>query len=486
MQIEVQASRKMETTKAPSFIPAFVSIVIMFFFWGFVASSNGILIPVFKKSFALTQTQSQLVDSAFYLAYAVGSFMYFVLSISVGDLLNKIGYKKGLIAGLVVSACGALIFLPAAQSTSYALFLTGLFTIGLGFALLQIVANPFVINLGDPSKGSNRLNFAGGINSLGTTVGPVLLALALFGRVSPAGGATLSLGNVIVPYVALAVVLLILAVIIAFVPIPAASIDESTERSIGALRFPQLILGMLAIFVYVGTEVTIPSNMAALLKLPEIKGIDQSGVDKYISLYWGSLMIGRLTGALRTFRLSNAMYALLSVVVPFAVFGLVMAVNTFRGTDVADLWVYAAWVALFIIIKFLGQEKPARTLCLFGVAAACFMVVGLYARGDIALFSFVSGGLFCSVMWPCIFNLAIAGLGRYTNQASSLLIMMILGGAAIPPLQGWLADKPGIGIHLSYWVPVVGFAYLAWYGYGAKRILLKQGIDYDTAMGSGH
>ena len=472
--------------KGTSYSSAFVAIVFTFFFWGFVAASNGVLIPMFKKSFSLTQFQSQLVDFAFYVAYFVGSGIYFLISRSFGDPLNKIGYKKGLILGLIISALGALLFIPAVNNTSYSIFLSGLFIIGLGFALLQIVANPFVINLGDPAKGSNRLNLAGGINSLGTTIGPVLLAYTLYGKITPGQGEEISVQNLKTPYIGLSIVLLALAFLIAVIKMPVIKNEEQMEKHVGVFQYPQLVLGMLAIFIYVGTEVTIQSNLGALLKLPEIKGIDHTQVDKFISLYWGSLMIGRISGSLRTFSLSNFAYSALSVIVPFLVFGIILTFNVLRGADINDLWIYAIWILLFIVIKFMGQEKPSRTLIFFGIAAMACMLIGLFTTGDVALFSFISGGLFCSVMWPCIFNLAIAGLGKYTNQGSSLLIMMILGGAIIPPIQGYLSDMSGIGIHMSYWVPVAGFGYMAWYGYRTRIILRKQGIDYDVAAETAH
>ncbi|NDC41672.1 MAG: MFS transporter [Chitinophagia bacterium] len=480
------------TQRKGSYATAFIAIVFTFFFWGFVAASNGVLIPMFKSNFALSQFQSQLVDFAFYLAYFVGSLIYFIISSLFGDPLNVMGYKKGLIIGLVVSALGALLFIPAVSAASYVLFLCGLFIIGLGFALLQIVANPFVINLGDPSGGAARLNFAGGINSLGTTIGPVLLAFALYGKIVPGKENVLTLANLQTPYAALSAVLFTLAIIIAFINLPTindsgevtTSNSPTTQNRSSVFQYPQLVLGMVAIFIYVGTEVTIQSNLGALLKLPSIKGIDHTQVDKYVSLYWGSLMIGRIAGSLSTFGLNKRLYALLSWVIPFAVFGVVLYFNSLRGADISDLGIYAVWIAVFTIAKFAGQEKPARTLLLFGVAAMLLMLVGLFSTGNIALFSFLSGGLFCSVMWPCIFNLAIAGLGRFTNQGSSLLIMMILGGAIIPPMQGLLADN--IGIQLSYWVPFAGFAYLAWYGYGVSRMLKQQGIDYDTNAGNRH
>jgi FHS family L-fucose permease-like MFS transporter len=309
----------------------------------------------------------------------------------------------------------------------------------------------------------------------------------------PGQGNTLSIENLKTPYVALAIVLLALAVLIGAIRMPTIkneALQSDTEGNAmttkrrSVFSYPQLVLGMLAIFIYVGTEVTIQSNLGALLELKDIKGIDHTQVDKYISLYWGSLMIGRISGSLSTFNLKKSIYNVLSVLVPFMVFGIVLFFNALRGTVVNDLSIYALWIGLFIVVKFIGQEKPAKTLLLFSLAAMLFMAVGLFTHGDIALFSFLSGGLFCSVMWPCIFNLAIAGLGKYTNQGSSLLIMMILGGAILPPLQGTLADS--VGIHPSYWVPLVGFGYLAWYGFFVKRLLQKQGINYDTTVDDRH
>jgi MFS transporter, FHS family, L-fucose permease len=236
--------------KGTSYSSAFVAIVFTFFFWGFVAASNGVLIPMFKKSFSLTQFQSQLVDFAFYVAYFVGSGIYFLISRSFGDPLNKIGYKKGLILGLIISALGALLFIPAVNNTSYSIFLSGLFIIGLGFALLQIVANPFVINLGDPAKGSNRLNLAGGINSLGTTIGPVLLAYTLYGKITPGQGEEISVQNLKTPYIGLSIVLLALAVLIAVIKMPVIKNEEQMEKHVGVFQYPQLVLVMLAIFIH--------------------------------------------------------------------------------------------------------------------------------------------------------------------------------------------------------------------------------------------
>lgn len=476
----------MEHQKTTNHNAALATIISVFFFWGFVAASNGVLIPMLKNHFKLNQFQSQLVDYAFYFAYFVGSLIYFFWSKALGDPFNKYGMKKGLVLGLLISAFGAMLFVPAVSMNQYIFFLVGLFVIAFGFSLLQIVANPFVINLGDPSKGSFRLNLAGSINSLGTSLGPVIFGFALFGSPKSAAVTNIGIEAVQLPFIILSVVLIGVALFLAYSKLPSPKNEEVKESSMGALKYPQLVLGMLAIFIYVGVEVTIGSNMGALLEKPDIKGIDHTQIAKYISLYWGSLMIGRWTGALSVFNLSNTTKMILKILIPFVAFGVVLFFNQLREGAVDDLFIYAIWIIVFIIANFIADEKPARTLMIFGLAATIMMLIGLFTTGDIALYSFMSGGLFCSVMWPCIFNLGIAGLGKYTTQGSSLLVMMILGGAIIPPMQGKLADLPSIGIHQSYWIAVVCFLFLAWYGYRVKGLLQKQGIDYDQETGAGH
>ncbi len=455
-------------------------LISIFFFWGFVAASNGILIPLFKEIFQLTQFKSQLVDWAFYIAYFFGSLVYFITTIFYEDPLIRIGYKRGLILGLLISAVGAIGFIPAANMHSYPMLLTCMFIIGLGFTLQQIVANPYVIALGDPSTGSHRLNLAGGINSFGTTIGPVLLSLALFGQVSNSYTPAADIQAVKIPSLILCGMFLLSATVLAFSSLPAITEHERAEKTPGALKYPQLTLGMLAIFFYVGVEVTIQSNLGALLKLPEIKGITASQISPYISLYWGSLMIGRWRGSLTVFKLSKTTRTILMTVVPIIAFAVICGVNYLRNSDISDYKFYVPYLLLAIAAFFIGQEKPARTLILFSCIGAGLMIVGLCTSGNIALFSFISGGLYCSVMWPCIFALAITGLGKYTTQGSSLLIMMILGGAIIPPIQGLIVDN--YGAHISYVVPVFCFAYLAFYGWRVRHIFKAQGMDADEIV----
>lgn len=575
-----------------------ITLISVFFFWGFVAASNTILIGLFKKNFELTQFQSQLVDLAFYAAYFFGSIIYFGISFIAGDPLNKIGYKKGLILGLIISAIGALGFIPAEMMHSYALMLTSLFTIGLGFALQQIVANPYVIALGDPATGSHRVSLAGGINSFGTTIGPLLLAVAVYGSIAgtktfihrgnekseiavsvertsgnsetvnpslfiysdsteaPAnayligvpyektnavyaglvqknsGGIIFTANDstaqaaisklktdfpdkhipilsasadeskkitattepasievkyygvdaVVLPSLILAAAFILFAFILGFSALPPVTNTEKMSGDLGAFKYPQVWLGMLAIFIYVGTEVTIQSNLPEFMK--QLFHKEGGSTVHFISLYWGSLMIGRWVGAITVFKLKKNLKMIMTVIVPMIAYAVILGVNYLKGSPMMDLLKYLPFIGIVIVGFFLAAEKPARTMILFGLMAAVMMLLGMILKNEWSTYCFVSGGLFCSVMWPCIFSLSIAGLGKYTTQASSLLIMMILGGAILPPMQGYLSDH-GLGIHHSYIVPLIGFLYLAYFGFAVKKALVKQGVDYDKSV-EGH
>lgn len=258
----------------------------------------------------------------------------------------------------------------------------------------------------------------------------------------------------------------------------------------GAMAYPQLVLGMLAIFVYVGVEVTIVSNLSELLKQPDFGSIQTDAVAPYISVYWGSLMIGRWAGALSAFKITSSTKNMLLAIVPLVAFGIVIGVNSAAKYDMSPLYYYIICVVIQIVAFFLSRDKPARTLLIFSTLGMAAMIIGLMTHGTIAIYAFLSGGLFCSIMWPCIFNLSIAGLGKWTTQGSAFLIMMILGGGIIPPIQGKLADylqskttEVGMGIHQSYWVAVICFAYLAFFAFAVKGILKKQGVDYDSQIG---
>lgn len=252
----------------------------------------------------------------------------------------------------------------------------------------------------------------------------------------------------------------------------------------GAMQYPQLILGMLGILAYVGVEVTIQSNLGSLLNQNDMGGLASSQIAPYISMYWGSLMIGRWAGSISVFNLTDKMKKLLLLVVPLLAFGIIIGINTLAQKDMSPLYSYIICVFVLIAAFFISQDKPTKTLMIFGTLGAIAMLIGLFTTGQIAVYAFLSGGLWCSIMWPSIFTLSLAGLGKHTTQGSAFLIMMIMGGGIIPPLQGKLADL--IGIHQSYWIPVICFAYLILFAIVVKRMLSKQGIDYDSAPTAAH
>ncbi len=465
---------------------ALFTLMNVWFFWGFVAASNGILIPLFKEKFSLSQGQSQLVDSAFYAAYFIGSILYFVVSGALKtDILNKIGYKNGIVYGLILSAAGSLLFIPAADTQSFALLLSALFVVGLGFSLQQIATNPYMIALGDPATGALRINMGGAVNNFGTTIGPVLVSYAIFGAFTDDAAKTATVESVKTPYLILGALFLVFAVWFSLAKLPRISNDETVEIGTGALKFPQLVLGMVAIFMYVGVEVTIGSNLGEYLA--QTQQLDSSKISMYISLFWGSLMMGRWTASLPGFGVTGTTRQIMTVLLPFIAFGVVLGVNALHGSDVSLLYPYAFCIFGVVAAFFFSGDKPVRTMLIFTGMGGLAMTIGLLTSGQVALFAFISGGLACSILWPCIFSLATAGLGKYTSQGSAFLIMMILGGAIVPVLQGTLADS--IGIQYSYVVALLCFGYLFFFAMRVQTELRKQGIDFDqtvTNTGKGH
>jgi FHS family L-fucose permease-like MFS transporter len=454
------------------------TLITVFFFWGFVAASNDILIPVFRKAFDLTQSQGQLVSIAFYISYTVGSLIYMGISLIIGkDLVNKIGYKNGLALGLLISALGTILFYPAANLGSYPLMLAGLFTVGLGFSLQQTVANPLAIALGPITTSSQRLTLAGGVNNLGTTIGPLIVSFAIFGSATSANS-ELDIESIKIPYLVLGIAFLLVAVLLKFSSLPEhpttieeADHDNKLARN-SALKYPQLVLGMIAIFLYVGVEVSTASNLPAYMESK--LGFDIGDIAPYISLYWASLMIGRWTGAVEAFTENMSMRKILRFIAPYLAFGVFLFVNAIAKHDLTPFYVYGLIILVLIAADISSKGNPARMLFIFSVLGILAILIGMATTGITSVYAFTSVGLFCSTLWPCIFTLAISGLGKNTSQGSSFLIMMIMGGGIVSWLQGVISEN--IGIQDSYVVGVVCFAYLAFYAWKVRSILKIQGI----------
>ena len=478
----------MSTSNVKTKWAQFIPLVTVFFFWGFVAASNDILIPVFKKAFNLSQGESQLVSVAFYVAYTVGSIIYMIISyLTKGDLINRIGYKNSLALGLGISALGTLLFYPAANTGSFPLMLSGLFIVALGFSLQQTVANPLAIALGPITTGSQRLTLAGGINNLGTTIGPLIVSFAIFGSAT-SGNTDMSIESVKIPYLVLGAAFLLVAILLKFSSLPdkPQAVVESDE-TIGssrssALKYPQLILGMIAIFVYVGVEVSTASNLPAYME--KDLGFLTKDIAPYISLYWASLMIGRWTGAVEAFTDDMNMQKILRFIAPYLAFGVFLFVNAIAKHDLTPFYVYALIILVLIAADMASKGNPARMLLIFSTLGILALIIGMATTGMTSVYAFTSVGLFCSTLWPCIFTLAVSGLGKHTSQGSSFLIMMIMGGGIVSWLQGYVADLSSI--HSSYIVGVLCFAYLAFYAWKVSGILKDQGINFDKKVSGGH
>jgi len=351
------------------------------------------------------------------------------------------------------------------------------------------VANPLAILVGPSSTGSQRLTMAGGINNFGTTIGPLIVTFAIFGSAASANTEA-SIESVKIPYLVLGAAFLLVALFLKFSSLPDTVIKEEEKADVpgsvnrkSAFSYPQLILGMIAIFLYVGVEVSTASNLPAYMQ--DNLGLLTKDIAPYISLYWASMMIGRWTGAVEAFDFRAGITKILRFLAPYLAFGVFLLVNFIADHDLAPFYIYALVILAMIVCDILSKGNPARMVLIFSLAGIVALLIGMFSTGMASVYAFTSVGLFCSTLWPCIFALAIKGLGRHTNQGSGFLIMMIMGGGIIAPLQGVIADKTSI--HFSFIVGVLCFAYLAFYAIAVSGILKKQGIDLkDLKAEGGH
>ena len=448
---------------------ALAVLTSLFFLWGFITVLNDVLVPHWKELFALSYTESLLVQFCFFGAYFFGSLGYYLLSISSGDPIARIGYKRGLILGLGISALGCALFAPASAMHSYAAHLAALFILGTGFTVLQIAANPFVVIIGSPDGASSRLNLAQAFNSLGTTLAPLIGGWLIFDHATPETAVRL-------PYLGLAVVLSFIAVVVGLTGLPEPPLVMTTQKG-SAIRHPQLQRGMAAIFCYVGAEVAIGSLIISFLGLGSVMGLPEDGAKHYLSLYWGGAMTGRFLGAIAlNDRIDQGKRIGLMLLIGAAMFALLCALNATGTFDVKAFWPLAILIVTNMAAFLLAGPDPSRALGLFSLAAIALLVVVIAAEGPLAMWAIIAIGLFNSILWSNIFTLSIDGLGVDTAQGSSLLVMMIVGGALIPPAQGAIIDflggknDTGVGFHISFLIPLMCYAYLAWFGLsGARR-----------------
>jgi FHS family L-fucose permease-like MFS transporter len=460
---------------------AFATVTLLFFFWGFITCMNDVLIPFLKESFQLSYFQSGLVQFAFFGAFFVVSLIYFFISISSGDPINRVGYQRTIVFSLVVCAAGCALFAPAAGAISYPFFLGALFLLATGVTILQIAANPYAAILGPPENASARLNLAQGFNSLGTTLAPVAGGLLLY-KIFATGG-EVTLDAIKTPYLIYAGMFLALAVLIAFSKLPA--IGGSVAESGNALAFPQLRFGMAAIFLYVGAEVAIGSFLVSFMAHESVMGWAEGVASLYLAYYWGGAMIGRLCGATAmSTTISPQKKPLYMILTAAALLGLIYVATAVRFEDgqlqteflqPVELIPFSVLIVLCLAAFGLGRGRPGTILAIFGLAIVALLVVSGLATGNVALWAALGAGLFNSIMWSNIFTLAIDDLGEHTSQGSSLLVMMVVGGALFPLLMGAVADN--YGIREAFFVPIISYVYIAWYGWWSQRRLNVKGLD---------
>lgn len=399
-----------------------IIVTILFFMWGLLTSLNDVLIPHLKALYTLTYVQAMLVQFCFFGAY-------FVVSWPAGLLIKRIGYQHGAVTGLVIAATGCALFYPA-STTGYALFLFAFFVLASGITILQVAANPYVTILGNPKTASSRLTLTQAFNSLGTTIAPTLggllilsgsvLTVAQFDALPAieqlaykAKEAALVQG----PYLALAAALLLLAVLFAFAKLPKIDHDDqqnsltsNEEKSaISIFSHRHLLLGAIAIFLYVGAEVSIGSFLINFLEQPQVANITAAEASKYVSFYWGGAMVGRFIG--------------------FAV---------------------------------MQKVSPGKALAFNAALSITLILMAVFTGGGLAMWSIIAVGLCNSIMFPTIFSMALNGLGKLTGQGSGVLCMAIVGGALVPFVQGFFADN--VNLQLSFIVPAVCYVFILFFG----------------------
>lgn len=411
--------------ESPNYTPALVVLTSLFFMWGFITCLNDILIPHLKTVFSLNYTQVMLIQFTFFAAY-------FIVSLPSGFIVEKVGYKRGIVIGLVTAGIGCLMFYPAAGTRSYPIFLTALFVLASGITLLQVSANPYVAILGPPRTASSRLTLTQAFNSLGTTIAPLFGSILILSVAAKTAEEMAALGpaelsayqaaeaaSVQNPYLGLAATLFVIAAFFAVVKLPVIEASSGEAKSHtgesydtqhkSAWKYRHLVLGAVGIFLYVGAEVSIGSFLVNFLGQPFIAGLPAAEAGRYLSFYWGGAMVGRFVGS--------------------------------------------------AAIRYI---KPGKALAFNAAAAALLVLVAMLTSGHVAMWAILAVGLFNSIMFPTIFTLAVDGLGKHTGQGSGILCMAIVGGAIVPVIQGAFADT--IGIHRAFFLPILCYLFILHYG----------------------
>ena len=414
-EINTNQSFAVKEQQNKNYLLPLTAMTTLFFLWGFITVLNDVLIPRLKGVFDLTYFEAMLVQFCFFGAY-------FIVSIPAGILVKQLGYKKGILTGLVVASIGCMLFYPAVVVHEYWLFLGALFVLAAGVTVLQVSANPYVAALGPEKTASSRLNLAQALNALGTTVGPYVGGILFFGTAGTLAASAASAESVKVPYLMLAAALLIIAIVFAFIKLPEIEGHKEENNPVNETRSltqaPHLTMGVFAIFCYVGGEVAIGSFLVNFFGEAHIAGLEEHAAAALISYYWGGAMVGRFIGS-----------------------------------------------------AALQKIAPSKALAFNACMVIALLLVSIFTQGNVALYAVLAIGLFNSIMFPTIFSVAIERLGSLTSKGSGWLCLAIVGGALVPLLQGYIADV--VNIQQSFFVPLVCYVFIAWYGLNVVRLAKK-------------
>ncbi|OFY64351.1 MAG: hypothetical protein A2Y71_16590 [Bacteroidetes bacterium RBG_13_42_15] len=426
---------------------------MIFFLFGFVTTFNITLADKFKAVFELSNFEAQLVNGAFF-------FTYFVLSFAAGGIIKKLGYKGGVILGLLLVALGSFLFFPAAKALSFPFFLFAIFIMAGGVVFLQTAANPYVTALGPSETASGRLNLTQALNSIATYLAPILAGLFVF---KTAADAALNAAENVptTPFLIIAIVVIIIAIAIYFLKLPEISTQGVERKSVW--KYPHVVLGAVGIFCYVGAEV----GTAAMLQRYFQEALDMARNDAamMIALYWGGAMVGRFYGS---FMLSNVekskKYLYTVLVIALALF-----VGWFVRKEITDGLIFAGIALVNYLAMQLGRGNASRSLAVFAIIASLLLVVVMSVGGSVILWVGLSVGFFNSIMFPNIFALGVEGLDKgELSMASGLINTMIVGGAVVPVLMGLVAD--GLGVRFAFILPIICYLYIVFFALvGSKR-----------------
>ncbi|MCG8475937.1 MAG: sugar MFS transporter [Cytophagales bacterium] len=440
-----------------NYLPQFVIVTLMFFIFGFLTTMNGVLVPKFKENFSLDYFQATLVQFAFFTAYLVVSLIYFLVSFYFRKATRSFHYKGAMVYGLFVTALGAFGFYPSTQLESYPLFLFSLFVMASGITLIQTGVNPYVALLGKPRTASGRLNLTQAFNSLGTTLAPLIGSLWLAAD-SGSKETFVLLDHV---YLLMAVIVVLVAVStwrMRFPDVARSKGYEEVDVSRPVFKTPHLMWGALAIFFYVGAEVSVGSLLISLIELKAVAGFSAKKGAQFLSLYWAGLMVGRFFAAIYLSKVSRKKRPIFVFLVLMLAFGVALGVSDFGWLNAV---IYLVLV-LFCYTAFLfNNQKPRRLLVQLAVYAVVCIFAVVFLRGTISMWLAIALGLCHSVMFPTIFTLAIRELGENTPQGTSILMMAIVGGAILPVVQGHLSDI--VGVKSSFLMLLVSYAYILFY-----------------------